>query len=247
VHVIPHARSSVRDDLLDELSAQASEAATKALDSAGATQAFERVHVLAGGDPEDTLATAANDNAAQGLIIGRHGPRDRDSLIRLGHVARRMVRQLPMPTMIVPPDYLAPSAPGPVVVLTDLQEDSVSAACLASKMAEALGVELVVVHVLRNPQAAFDPIASEKAPHDKAAIERWLEHLGIEGAAPMTASSDVVDAGLRIAKSRDASMLVCGSRRLSVSERIYLSSTGTELAREARCPVLLVPPTQPNA
>lgn len=243
VHVIPADRHTVRDDVLDEHIGRATDAAAQAIEGSRAAAAFERTDVIPGGEPEDVLAAAAQYHAADGLIIGRHGPKDGPALVRLGRVARRLVRRLPVPVMVVPPDFTpADGEPGPVVALTDLQSDSVPAVKLADSFAKNLGVKLVVVHVIRNPQAAFDPLESVKARHDKPAVENWLKNCGIEGADAMTASSDVVDSGLHVAQSRKASLLVCGSRRLSMAERTYLSSTGTELARFALRPVLIVPP-----
>jgi nucleotide-binding universal stress UspA family protein len=248
VHIIPQARASVRDDVYDEVEAKAKDAAQAAVDKLAPSANFERIDVLPGGDPEDSLSAAADLFDGDVLLIGRHGPRDRAALVRLGRVARRLVRSLPRPVMVVPPDYAAePPLGGPVVALTDLQRDSQPAVRFADGMAKMLGVELVVVHVVRNPQAAFDPVASQQAAHDKGAVEQWLQETGISGAHAMTASSDVVDAALHTAQSRQASMLVCGSRGLSLLERTYLSSTGTELARFARCPVAVVPATPRSA
>ena len=46
---------------------------------------------------------------------------------------------------------------------------------------------------------------------------------------------------LAVANEERASMIVCGSRRLSLAERIFSSSVGTELAAAAPIPVAIIP------
>ena len=54
--------------------------------------------------------------------------------------------------------------------------------------------------------------------------------------------SDTLWKAFELAEEMDAAVLVCGSRRLTVGERIFSASVGTELAALSKHPVAIVPP-----
>ena len=66
-------------------------AADDTIARAGASEVV-RLNELRSGAPEEVLAEAAADMT--GLLIGRQAPRGRDALVRLGRVARRLVREI---------------------------------------------------------------------------------------------------------------------------------------------------------
>src|SRR5262249_5211037 len=55
------------------------------------------------------LADTAARLQADALVVGRRAKRDEDSLVRLGEVTRRLLRRLPVPVVVVPPDFGEPS------------------------------------------------------------------------------------------------------------------------------------------
>ena len=98
------------------------------------------------------------------------------------------------------------------------------------------------MHVAYRPQAAFRPPVAGQPGDAGPAVLKWLTAAGIDGAKPMSAAGDTVEAIMHVAETRSAALIVVGSRRLSMVERLFKSSAGVDLARFARCPVLVVPP-----
>src|SRR5688500_11308289 len=79
---------------------------------------LEQVEVLMVPRAEEGLAARAEH--AAGLILGRAAPTGASARVRLGRVARRVLRQLPCPVVIVPPELTVVGA-GPVLLATDLE------------------------------------------------------------------------------------------------------------------------------
>ena len=243
--MVPHqARVSARDDEIDELCEQARVAAEKAVVDAGAREAFDRIEVVPGAAVK-ALSAASTYYDVDGLIIGRHGPRDGGTIVRLGTVARQLLRQLPAAVMVVPPDSdPAERTLGPVMVATDLAPDAAAAARFGLRMAQQLGVDLLLLHVPETGQLAAQLGAQPRSPttDDPAAFEDWVEMYGLGGARTEVHAGDPVERTLEQARLHDASMIVCGSRRLSLTDRLFQASTGSTLAAYAPCPVVVVPP-----
>lgn len=206
-----------------------------------------RSTVLETGHAEDGLARAAE--TAAGLVIGRAARTDGVSLVRLGRVARRLLRVLPGPVVVVPRD-LAAVPPGPIVLATDLGEATSAALSFAQRLATRCGRPLELVHVgERQNHALLDEHGLDWAAYQdeyRAQVERTFEewsrahHLG--RAPRHVAYGDAVMAIAEIAAERQAALVVVGSRRLGTAERIFLGSTASGLAGMATCPVAVVPP-----
>src|SRR5690606_8529752 len=88
----------------------------------------ERVRVELAEDDENArgLSEAAIRLGVDALIIGRRARRDDDPVGRLGPGTRRILRRLPAPVIVVPPDYGGRSdgglGEGPVILGVELQE-----------------------------------------------------------------------------------------------------------------------------
>lgn len=245
VHVVPQApRIAIRDDEIDERCEAARALAEAAVAEAGAASAFDRIDAVPGA-PRQALASAASFYDADGLVIGRHGPRDGGTLVRLGTVARQLVRALPAAVMVVPPDHDPTARPeGPVLVATDLAEDAAAAGRFGLRLAQELGVDLLLVHVLETGQLAAHLGAAPQSPivQDPEAFERWVATYGLGGARTETAVGDPIERVLELAQAHDASLVVCGSHRLTLADRVFQASTGSTLAAYADRPVVVVPP-----
>lgn len=226
------------------------------VESSGAALAFEAFDAVPGEAPEEELRRLAAARDIDGLIIGRCGKSNGWSLVSLGRVARRLLRHIPRPIAVVPPD-LDPSVlgRGPVVVGLVPDEHAIAAARMGRDIAEALEVPVLLVHVIvdptRQPLAVADPslayaaaLVSAEKDDAKAAeyLRTWLDDNGLGDLPLRTELGDSSRTLLDIAESVDATLLVCGSRRLSLTERIFQSSTGSDLAAHAHRPVLVVPP-----
>lgn len=222
----------------------------RAVDSAAARQGVRppaRVSVLEANLAEDGLARAAE--AAMGLVIGRAAPTGGTTLVRLGHVARKLLRMLPGPVVVVPRDLTA-VPPGPIVLATDLGDATAAALPFAQRLAARHGRSLELVHVgePRNSDLIDDLEPSWRAAREeyRAEVERafdvWMydNHLG--RVPRHVAYGDPATKIAELAAARQAALVVVGSRRLGAAARVFLSSTASTLAGAATCPVAVVPP-----
>jgi nucleotide-binding universal stress UspA family protein len=186
------------------------------------------------------------------LVIGRLARRGQERWVRLGRTARRVLRRLAGPVVVVPPDLRAKDVgSGPVVCAVDVRSETLSAVHLAEALARAIGRPLVLAHALptlADVNAAWLSIAQvaevgkEHEQRARAAFADFVHRheLGAHAAAILVGSP--VDAVLDFAERERAAMIVCGSRLLGAAERVYTSSFGTELAAAAKIPVAVVPP-----
>lgn len=232
-----------------------------AAESLGAASAFEAFEAVPEDEPEVALARIAEQHDADGLIIGRAGPAGEWALVSLGRVARRLLRHVPRPVMVAPPDLdVGALGRGPVVIGAAPVDHAVTATRFGCGLARALDLPVLVVHVMPEPAVypvvgpdpgfAYAAAQQSSALLDTAQVRmqaeqtlrEWLREHGL-GEPPVRA-----EAGrkawtlLEVARSVEASMIVCGSRRLSLADRIFQSSVGTELAAQADRPVVVVPP-----
>jgi nucleotide-binding universal stress UspA family protein len=245
VHVVPRQpRIDERDDVLDQVVAEAQVEVEKAVERVGARAAIDRLEAVPGAAVEDSLAVAADYHDADALIVGRSARAESSAIVRLGRVARRLARGLPRAVMIVPSDHQPAQRRGPVLLATDLQEDAAAASHFALQLARDLGRDLVVAYVV--PRPPF-PFVVSKSPTSGEEVEirlnDWIDRHGLGGATAQRLAGDPVEAVIDHAEAMNAVCIVAGSRRLSSLERAFQSSTGTDLARFASCPVVIVPPT----
>ncbi len=208
------------------------------------------MRVLEERPPEAALARALSIHAADALVIGRRATRDGGSIVRLGPVARRLLRRLPGPVLVCPPDMVgAEVAAGPVLVCVDGEGEDASALAFGRALADATGLPLQAITV--SPPAfasgvTYLPTAAHTVGIDErheASVRAWLAEQPGEPVELLVASGRVIPSILRASDEVGASMLVCGSRLLSATERIFNTSVGTALAATARIPVAVVPPT----
>jgi nucleotide-binding universal stress UspA family protein len=207
--------------------------------------------------PEDVLRQCTVERDAGGLVIERVGPIDGWSLQSLGRVARRILRDAPSPVLVVPPDLeLELDFRGPILAAITPEEHCVAAASMARRLSILLDLPLRLAHVACGPSAlAMAPVVAEISyalvmagggemeEGARADVTGWVAEQGL-GPYPLRVeeSSDVAAKLQEIAQDEGASMIVCGSRQLSLAERILQSSVASDLAGGARSPVLIVPP-----
>ena len=103
-----------------------------------------RVIVHEANQAEDGLAHAAE--GAAGLVIGRAARAGEESFVRLGPVARRLLRRLPGPVVVAPRDLMA-VPPGPILLATDLGDATAAALPFAQRLAARHGRPLELVHI----------------------------------------------------------------------------------------------------
>jgi nucleotide-binding universal stress UspA family protein len=255
IHVLEeaHLRAALRYHHLKELVDGAREAAEEVVTRVGAEEQIDEIHIVQGGTAERSLEAARIYHHADAIIIGRYAKREGRSLLRLGRVARRIVRRLAMPVVVVPPDHDPPQGnEGPVLASVNLGEETDEAVAFAASLAERLQRPLVLAHVVPRPEdygahyipeASIDRMTREHQQEGEQALAEWASAHGHHDAERVVLQGGVVDRLVDLAVERDASLLVAGSRQLSTFERVLLTSVGSELAATAPCPVAIVPPT----
>lgn len=254
IHVLDgeYLRVALRHHHLDEVVDGAKAQADKVIAEAGASEHFSEVRIVRGRTAEKSLEAAVVYHAAGGLVVGRQAPAEGRHVLRLGRVARRLLRRLPGPTLVVPPDYdPAANDGGPVMLTTNMSGDAGAAAAFAHQAAERLGRELVIVHVVPQPddyaahylpEDSLRKMTAEHQQEGEAALAQWSKDVGCGGAELVVRQGGVIEELVTVASERSACMVVTGSRRLSTFERVLLTSIGSEIAAVAPCPVAVVPP-----
>jgi nucleotide-binding universal stress UspA family protein len=256
VHVLEeaHLQAALRYHHLAEVETAAVAGAKAAITAAGADANFQLIDVVEGRTAEESLATAAAYRRADGIVIGRNAAREGAAIVRLGRVARKVLRTLPASVAVVPPDFDPSTAGrGPVVLACSLDDDAIAATAFARGFAERFGRGLDLIHVAASPEdhaAQYVPLATlEKLRKDttnesEAQLAAWAKTNGLVNAARVVKLGGRVEQIAAHARERDAVAIVTGSRRLSGFERFLLASAGSELAAHASCPVIVVPPAR---
>ena len=245
LQVLRHAHvESVERIALDSTVAQ--------LDRHGIAGAVVPARVVRGIEASDSLIREFDAEHADALIIGRQAPTGTRDIVRLGRVARRLVRALPCPVVVVPPELRRDTVgDGPIVLATDLAETSGSAARFASRLAQSTGRSLLVVNVVTRtgdaarylPAETAEQIYAELGLERQRELAAWMVTHGLAGAASVVAYGDVIGRLSSLLAAEGAPLVVCGSRGLGPLERIFVASIGTDLACWAGCAVALVPAT----
>lgn len=251
VHVFePALRPLLRKVMTEESVAATRRELVASIAGLGLPQPFRYIDVVVADSPEAGLAHHAVTGGHDVLLLGRIAPQSTDALLRLGPVARRLLRRLPVAVAIVPPDLTADAiGAGHIVLGTDLTATSVAAGRFAYQLANELGRGLVVMQVddSRSQSPVFGPDGEVELPspsrpaHANEGVARWVESQGLRSASPRRGEGPVVDALLACAREEDSPVVVVGSRMLSLAQRVFKASVGTDLARLANRMVVVVP------
>jgi nucleotide-binding universal stress UspA family protein len=252
VHVMEDAamRVALRLDSFPAVLGRAEETANsvgaKHLDTA-------QVSVLRGTTADKILAEAVQLPGTRGLIIGRRAKRNEQPIVMLGRVARRLLRSLPAPVFVIPPDLRADElGDGPILVAVDTDDASVAAVTYARQLATDLGRAVELVHVMPMPEFWGEPYAPagrlEAAREDVAAqiepeVRAWLKEHGMDDLKLHLRQGYVITQLAEVASEVKAPVLACGSRHLSLAQRWFRSSVATGISSISRTPVAVIPQT----
>lgn len=249
-HLLPEsARATVPLDAALATPSLAVEEIRKAALATGLNDPLDEVTCAWASSSEEGLGTLATTRGADGIVIGRAAATDAHALVRLGRVARRLLRALPVPVMVVPPETtLRDVGPGPLVLATDLDDESIPASKMARELASLMGRELLVACIdaslheaaMMAPDGGI-PLAALTPQRSLDDVSAWARTQELGDCEHIVARGERVTTLLRIAKEREAPLIVCGSRCLSLAQRIFASSTATDLARLGDRAVLVVP------
>jgi nucleotide-binding universal stress UspA family protein len=252
LHVIEHDDMMflLRRRHLGEVLERAKAAVLAAVEASGVDpDTMPAPEVSPGMTAERSLEESAKIHGASGIIVGRQGGAAGDSIVRLGRVARRLVRTLPVPVIVVPPDLVAADlGPGPIVCAMTPAPESLAAARAAADLAGQLGRDVVLIHAHRPPEslvhgaAADAPELERLRQESEAKLTTFCEAHGLGELPREVLVGHAEDALLRRSEALGAPLLVCGSRRLTLGQRLFDSSLGTHFACHSRLPVMIVPP-----
>jgi len=251
IHVLEHdmMMMRLRRQHLQEVLDEAQAAAQDAINEAGAADVVADVEVVQAMTADAYLADAVRLHGADGVIIGRAAAADSEALIRLGRVARRLTRELPATVVVVPPSLVAADlGDGPIACAIDPTPESRDAALSALDFAKGVERDTVFLNTAPHVSTSLrsntpDPelvAVSRKLAKEK--LSRYCETHGLGPAEQEVLYGPVPDVVLGRAGQLRSPLIACGSRRLSLAQRVFASSFGTDLARNAATPVMIVPP-----
>ena len=250
-HVLEHDEMMVllRRSHLTEVLTDAESSLRKAVESAQAGDILTSAEVVQAATAERFLAEATKVRNADGLIIGRSAAREGRAIVRLGRVARRLVRMLPAPVIVTPPDLeVEHLGDGPVLCAVSPTLECVDAARTAIGLAKKLGREAILVHGVKLPDAVslsgsfHDELLREQRESAQESLAVFCEAHGLADARREVVLGAPEDTVPRRTEELRAPLVVCGSRRLDVVQRMFRSSVGTDLASHSKVPVMIVPP-----
>jgi nucleotide-binding universal stress UspA family protein len=253
VHVLTdkHLRTALLLHHLDEVVEGARAEALRCLDEAGCSEIVKDVEVTQALTADEGLEQARARHGADGLLVGRAAPAEGHHLVRLGSVARRLLRGLPCPVVVAPPD-LDPASlgPGPVVALSSLADDAVEACRLAARLAGRLARTVSIAHVVDDPRAgtgtylpttSLERWAGERIAEGEQELTRWVAASGLRPDATAVLQGEVLHSALAFAQAQRAPLVVAGARRLGGLDRVFSPTVGGALAATAPVPVAIVP------
>ena len=90
------------------------------------------------------------------------------------------------------------------------------------------------------PEVAWTDVNTQALAARQAALSKWRDEAGLTGYT-LIAQGQTVTQLISAARELDACMLLCGSRQLSLAQRMWTSSIGTALASAAHLPVGVIP------
>lgn len=186
--------------------------------------------------------------SAGGLVLGRAAATTSKAMFRLGRVARRVLRRLPCPVVVVPPDLTSVDI-GPILLATDLGPASEAATRFARELAVRCGHSVELMHV---GEDRYGDLIDELQPGwlaarerlraaTREAVDRWAAAHDLGAVTRHVIHGDPIEAIITTATHRRAAMVVVGSRHLSAAGRVFSGSTASALAAFAGCPVCVVP------
>lgn len=236
---------------LGEIERVAREAMNDAVKGSLGAAHIDAIELVHEGTADEALARKISDSADAVLVVGRKAPAAGTGWVRLGRVARRLVRSLPAPVVVVPPDLdPADLGEGPILLATSLNDDSVGAAELAKRLARRWNRRIIVAHVVPGidddpphfvPAATRHQLLAQLRLDGQHGLEVWMRQQGLEKSDAAVATGDVIERIEGIAREEKVALIVVGSRKLSTGARLYTSSIGSDLAGSAPVPVAVVP------
>ena len=253
VHVVPAEAGRLAPFIRETCPPRERRAAEALLRSAQAeaakwgSQAAVRMAV---GRPAEAILRVVREVRADMLVVGTRG-RKGVARMFLGSVAEALAKVAPCPVAVVREFHQASTGIAPLLAPTDFSEGAADAARTAARLARRLGIRLVLLHILPEVVArrGDDPKATRRAElklrrEAENRLRAVIETLDLDsgqGESMLMTGVDV--AGIvHVAQKIHAGCIVMGTRGLTGLPRVLLGSVTDQVLRQARCPVLVVPP-----
>jgi nucleotide-binding universal stress UspA family protein len=194
--------------------------------------------------------------AADLLVIGSHGRSGFERLL-LGSVTEKVIRQVPCPTLVVPPRAPDVSADLPVhfrsiLCPMDFSDGALRALEYAITLAEEADARLTLLHVIELPPELREHPVSGDVDVDTVRAAAEAERLRrLRGLIPSEArvycrAETAVREGaayreiLKEAAERNADLIVMGVQGRGAIDLLVFGSNTARVVRRAICPVLIV-------
>ena len=218
----------------------------------------EDCHLRVGKPPREIIA-AAEELKADLIVMATHG-RNGFRHLTLGSTTEKIIRSANCPVLIVRETSRGPvktAAEGivlqKIVVPVDFSNCAREGARYASTFATAVGADLLLMHVVRPPH--------HLAAQRKARARNWSQQLenailnaedrleALVNFLPLIGISAETDLAvgepaeklIAASAGADVDMIITSTHGYSSLRHALLGSVAEELAREASCPVLIVP------
>jgi nucleotide-binding universal stress UspA family protein len=247
VHVVPHDQPATKVVVSRALTALES-----LVEREGLATEFDELCVVPGNNVAETLHAVCVEHSTAGLIVGRRSGVNEPGWVRRGSTTRYLLRSLPAPIIVVPPDLdLDSLGSGPLLVTATAAEDaSMAAIRVASQLSRRLQRNFEVVRVAPQGTARDVYLPVERALKNQEEVRRktelglsqWLGRRGIDAPARVLSGPTIETLLARIAESQ-VPLAVCGRNRATFVQRYLGGSTATELAALSNVPVAVVAPT----
>ena len=215
------------------------------LAQARALAASERVPlktVLEEGEAWERIVHLAEDEHCDLIVMGRRGLR-RLERVMMGSVTARVIGHTDRDVLVVPQGTRLSWKR--ILVATDGSATSTAGAEHAVNVASSYGGELVALSVVDLPDEAFADAPNvaeqllEKAKSYVAAVKTKADAAGVP-CSVATLEGPVHEVVTRIAREREAGLIVTGSHGRTGLRRLLMGSVAEKVIGYAPCPVLVV-------
>ena len=212
--------------------------------------------VVSTGDPGDQILTVAAEEGVDLIVMSSHG---RGSIERFitGSIADRVVRQSPVPVMIVGPEGESDThiSIARIVAPVDDSELSLAALPVAGALALSTGVPLDVIHVVvpvtdfsmtypaaagSIPPLAVDTYYEQRVEAGKTLVADAIQRLKDQGVDARGEVYTGSPSGVILEELKPGDIVVLSSHQRQGLERWVLGSTSMKLIRNGQAPVVIV-------
>lgn len=203
-------------------------------------RAFPHGMILRNGEPDKVLSEIISDEQIDLVVMGSHGRGGLDKL-RVGSTTENLMRYAACPVLSVGVHTKAPSPGrfGHILYATDFSGGSRRALTYAWSLAEEDAAELTLLYVIESKPSSESELVRWRT-HDREKLSKLIPPF-VQLASPPEVEVEMGDPGkeiVRLADSREADLIVMGSRRGGALSTHLPWSTLHHVVRHAPCPVL---------